>query len=584
MINTDSTPAKFRYLLHYLAPYKKQILIATLALVLSSSILLTLPLALRTLVDSVFVTKDLTRLTWLSLGLLFLFGLQSVTIWTQAYLFAFIANRVIADLRMDVYNHLLTLPMNFFSNQRLGEIISRITNDITVIQIALTQTPTSILRQAIVFVGGLVILLWLDWRIVAMLLLFAPVLVVVARYLSRNLQALAAEVQDASAQLTATLENTLAGAREVKAFSREHAEQVRFARRTETRFAAQMRQNRARALLIAVISLLGFTSLLLLLWYGGRQVIAEHITPGEMVAIIIYMGIVITPIGEFAGHYANVQDALGATRRVYEMVHLTAEPLHHPQDCALPLVRALPPVRGHVHFKNVSFGYEAAQPVLQNINLSVDPGQMIAIVGVSGVGKTTLVNLLLRFYEVGAGRIEIDGHDISRVSLPDLRQQIGLIPQDTFLFGRSVRENIAYGRSTATESEIVAAAQAALAHDFIMALSDGYDTLVGDRGSKLSAGQRQRIAIARLLLKNPRILILDEATASLDPQAVRQVETALTRLRQGRTTFMITHRLDNTQAADCVIVLQEGTIVEQGAFDDLLAQRGVFYQMYNGQT
>jgi subfamily B ATP-binding cassette protein MsbA len=578
MISTNSTLAKFRYLLRYVAPYRKHMLAATFALVLSSSIILALPLALRTLVDSVFVVKELSLLNWLSLALLLLFGLQSVMIWLQSYLFTFIANRVIADLRMDVYNHLLTLPMRFFNNRQLGEIISRVTSDVTVIQTALTQTPTSILRQSIIFLGGLVMLLWLDWRLVLILLLFTPLIGIVAKYLGRNLRALATEVQDTSARLTATLENTLAGVREVKAFSREYAEQVHFAERTETRFAALMRQNRARALLIAAISLLGFAAVSLLLWYGGRQVIAGTITPGDMVAIIIYMGVVVTPMGEFAGQYANIQAALGAIRRVYEMIHLAAESANASQS------RTLPPVVGRVCFKDVSFHYETSKPVLQNINLSVDPGQVLAIVGPSGAGKTTLVNLLLRFYDLPAGRIEIDGCDISHVSLPSLRQQIGLIPQDTFLFGRSVRENIVYGRATASESEIVAAAQAALAHDFIMALSDGYDTLVGDRGSKLSAGQRQRIAIARLLLKNPRILILDEATASLDPGAVRWVEAALARLQQGRTTFMITHRLNSAQFADRIIVLQDGMIVEQGTFSDLLAQEGVLYRMYTSQA
>jgi subfamily B ATP-binding cassette protein MsbA len=574
MITTNSTLAKFRYLLRYVAPYRKQMLVATLALVLSSSIILALPLALRTLVDSVFVSKDLSLLNWLSLALLLLFGLQSVMIWLQSYLFTFIANRVIADLRMDVYNHLLTLPMHFFNNRRLGEIISRVTSDVTVIQTALTQTPTSILRQSIIFFGGLVMLLWLDWRLVLILFLFAPLVIVAAKYLGQNLQALATEVQDTSARLTATLENTLAGVREVKAFAREHAEQVHFAERTETRFAALMRQNKARALLIAVISLLGFATVSLLLWYGGWQVIAGIITPGEMVAIIIYMGIVVTPMGEFASQYANIQAALGAIRRVYEMVHLTAEPLPDSQS------QELPPVAGRVRFKDVSFHYEAAKPVLENINLSLEPGQVLAIVGPSGAGKTTLVNLLLRFYDLPAGRIEIDGYDISRVNLTSLRQQIGLIPQDTFLFSRSVWENIAYSRPGATKNEIVAVARAAYAHDFITALPNGYDTLVGDRGSKLSAGQRQRIAIARMLLKDPRILILDEAMASLDPETEHWVETALTRLMRGRTTFIITHRLLKIQHADGIVVLVNGVIVEQGTFNELLAAEGVFSRLY----
>jgi subfamily B ATP-binding cassette protein MsbA len=342
----------------------------------------------------------------------------------------------------------------------------------------------------------------------------------------------------------------------------------------ESAFDTAMRRARVRAVFVPLISFAGFGALTFLLWYGGRQVILGVLTPGELVAFLVYMMMVAGPMASFAGLYAQLREALGAGRRVFDLLDTPAEPLEAPG--------AIRPgrLRGEVRFVDVSFGYEGVRPVLQDISLAVEPGEVMAIVGPSGVGKTTLVNLIPRFYDPTAGRIEIDGQDIRRLDLRGLRQQIGLVPQETFLFGGTVAENIAYGRPGASQAEIVAAAQAANADEFVAAFPDRYATVVGEKGAKLSMGQRQRLTIARVLLKDPRILVLDEATSSLDTESERLVQEALERLMHGRTTFVIAHRLTTIQRADRIIALQDGRIVEEGSHEELVRRGGLYQHLW----
>jgi len=564
-------------MLGLVSPHWRSLTSAGLMLVVSSLIGLVLPAVIRWLVDSVFVTHDLGQLTNVALGLLALSVLQNGLAVAYFYLVSKVGQRFIADVRLQIYERVQSLPLRFFAERRTGEIVSRISNDVTFVQQALTETPILFVRHLITLVGGLTLMLVMNWQLTLIVLGLIPPLMAIGLVFGRRLEQLSTAVQDRLADSTVALEEMLSGIRVVKSFAREAFERNRFALYVESAYATSMQRARIRALFVPLISLLGFAAMALMLWYGGRQVVLGMITPGELIAFLFYMILVAGPLGEFAGLYAQLRQAIGAGRRLFELLDSAPEPLAVP-DAIMP-----GQLRGQVQFVKVSFAYDGGEHVLEDISIDVQPGKVIAIVGPSGVGKTTLVNLVPRFYDPTAGCIEIDGHDIREFDLHGLREKIGLVPQETFLFGGTIRENIAYGRLDASEDEITAAAQAANAHQFIVGLPDGYGTIVGEKGVKLSMGQRQRITIARVLLKDPRILILDEATSSLDSESERLVQEALERLMSGRTTFVIAHRLSTIQRADRIVALQNGRIVEEGRHTDLLAQDGLYRHLWSLQ-
>ena len=552
--------------------------VAATSLTIWSLIGLALPWATQTLVDSFFITHNLAQLDNITFWLLILFVIQAVIGYVQNYLLIYVAQRVIADLRMDIQEHLLWLPLGFFANSRVGELVSRITNDVAVIQLALTDVPVAMLRQVVTIIGGLIMMFILNWQMTLFVFLMAPFLLVTGFVIGQRLERITVLIQDRLATATSVLEEAIAGIRVVKSFTKEKYEQKRFADKIEETFQTVMKRTQLRAAFMPIVSMLSLFTVTAILWFGGRQVIIGNLTPGKLVSFLIYMLMVAAPISEFAGQYSQLKEASGASTRIFEILETQKEPT------ASKGVKSLANIKGRITFKDVSFSYEPGEgPILKRINLEVIPAQIVAVVGPSGVGKTTLVNLIPRFFDPTSGHIEVDGLDINEVDLHSLRAQIGLVPQETFLFGGSIRENIAYGRPNAKVSEIERVARAAYAHDFIKSLPDGYDTAVGERGVKLSAGQRQRIAIARALLKDPRILILDEATSALDTESEHEVQAALDILMKGRTTFVIAHRLSTVQNADRILVLHEGQIVEDGSHKELLAKKKMYYHLWTLQ-
>lgn len=565
----------YRRLLFYVSPYRHRMILAIVALIIGTLLGLVMPLVVRNIVDVVFVERDLTLLNRATALLAFVFLAQAFFSFINRYNTSFVGERVVADLREQLYHHLMTLSLRFFADRHTGELVSRVTNDVTTLQAAVTDNLVTLLQQSLTLVGGIVFLFWLDWRLTSVILGGIPIVTLTMVFLGRKIRRAAAEVQDRLAEASAVVDETIGNVRIVKSFAREAYEIARFTAKVEATFGAAMRRVKISAVLAPTIGFMAFMSITITLWFGGYEVIQGYLSPGGLVAFLIYTLLVAGPIAAFSGLYSQFQAALGATERLFELLDLP------PEIADAPNAYPLPTIVGRVTFSQVSFEYDSRLPVLQNVSLEVKPGHVVALVGPSGAGKTTLVNLIPRFYDVTSGCITIDGHDLRQVTHLSLREQIGMVPQETALFSDTIAENIRYGKLEATQAEIEAAAHAANAHEFIMNMSQAYETRVGERGIKLSGGQRQRVAIARAILKNPRILILDEATSSLDSESEQLMQEALERLMKSRTTFVIAHRLSTIINADWIVVLDGGRIVEQGTHTELVSRpEGLYHKLH----
>lgn len=447
-------------------------------------------------------------------------------------------------------------------------------NDISIIQNALVTIPVALLRQSITLIGAMAIILYLNWKLTGLILLILPPLMIFARIFGKRLRLFAEKLQDQVARAVVVLEEVASSIKIVKSFTREAYEKERFAKEIETAFERALDKLKISSFFGPFILGLTFLVSAVLIWYGGYQVMSGATTPGELAAFFLYALIVAGPIGTFVRLYTQIQEASGAIRRVYEILD-TAPAIDNPENPVF-----LKNITGRIQFENISFGYREESEVLHNINFDIQPGQTVALVGPSGAGKSTVIKLLHRFFDPSQGSIRLDGHDIRDLDRESFLSQIALVPQETLLFGGTVKENILYGKLDATDEELEDAAKKANAHDFIMNLEKGYETTVGEKGTKLSGGERQRIAIARAILKDPKILVLDEATSSLDNRSEALIQEAVEKLMENRTTFIVAHRLSTIHKADQIIVLENGKIVETGQHEELMNNKNLYYNLY----
>ena len=564
----------FRRLLTFTRPYIRRMILATICLLIASLLNLVFPWIVRSLVDSVFVHHDEHALNLITLGLFAVFIFQAGFNFSQNYLIGWVGERIIADLRRTIFTHLQSLSQEFYGEHRTGDLMSRVTNDVNAVQNVVSGNLLSLLQQLVTLLGSLVIIFYLDWRLSLLMLVVTPLIAGSAAIFGRLLTRIARRVQEELGSATTVLEETLSNVRVVQAFTRERHEIERYGGLVERVFSLTLGRLRLRASFVSLITFLTFGAITIVLWFGGREVLAGHLTPGGLISFLFYIFLIAGPLGTLTNLYGQTQEAMGAAGRIFEVLDAP------PGIADTADARPLPLLRECLELDRVRFSYIPEREVLRGVSLRVEAGQMVALVGPSGAGKTTIASLIPRFHEPDSGAILIDGTDIRQATLASLRGQIALVPQEPVLFGLSVRENIAYGRLEASESEIIAAAQAANAHQFIMELPQGYESLVGERGVKLSGGQRQRVAIARAILRDPRILILDEATSSLDNESERLVREALEHLMAGRTTLVIAHRLTTIQQADQIVVLDAGLVVESGTHRSLLAAEGLYHRLY----
>ncbi len=565
-------------IMQWMKPYAFREAFAYVNLLAINGLQLFTPLLIERIVDDGIRARDFRLLALLSMALIGVDLARGVLNFAQGYLTEWISQYIAYDFRNAIYQKLQRLSFSYHDRAQTGQLLSRATSDVERIRFLTGRGLLRLVDSAVLFLGTAIILISKNWQLAVLSLMTLPILVIVAQRFSSRVRPLFRLAQNQLGDLTTRIQDNLTGLRIVKAFAQEDAEIQRFKDQNEVLFDTNMRAARARSNYGPLLDLIASLGTVFILWYGGRLVINGQLTLGELVAFNSYLLQLVSPMRRLGFLVSMLSQAQASGERIFEILDAESEVKESPNAYTLPRLQ------GAVEFDHVTFRYfGSAQPVLRDVSFQAQPGQVIAILGATGSGKSTIINLIPRFYDCSEGSIRIDGHNIKDVTIDSLRRQIGIVLQETRLFAASIRENLTFGRPETTEEEMIAAAKAAAAHDFIMSFPQGYDTLVGERGVTLSGGQRQRIAIARALLVDPRILILDDSTSSVDVETERQIQQALDRLMEGRTSFVIAQRLSSVRNADLILVLDHGRLVAQGKHEDLLRESGIYAEIFYSQ-
>ena len=565
----------YKRLILFIKPYWKRLLLAIVCIIMSAAANLYVPWIIKDMIDKVLMERDMVLLNLIAVGIVVVFFFRGIFFYGQSYLVSYIAQRVIIDVREMLYVKFQKLQLAYYEKKQTGTIMSYITNDVAALQAALVDSLIELVTESSILIGSLVMMFYLDWKLSLVTLIVVPLIGQAMKIFGRKLKKSGSLIQERTAEITSLLQETISGVRVVKSFAREEHEIERFQNQNDLNFKANMKSVQLSSLLTPTVEFLAAVIVTVILWFGGYQVVNGALTAGALIAFLTYAVNLANPVKRISRVYGTINKAMAAAERVFELLEEEEEVqvVEHPAS--------VEDIKGEVDFRHVKFGYDPEKIIIHDFSVHVDPGKQVAIVGPTGAGKTTMVKLLMRFYDVNEGAILLDGHNVKEYNRRELRDALGMVLQETWLRNTTVRENIAFGKPDATDEEIENAAKASYAHNFIKRLPKGYDTVIGEDGGSLSQGQKQLLCIARVMLCLPPMLILDEATSSIDTRTEVKIQDAFSKMMEGRTTFIVAHRLSTIKEADVILVMKDGKIIEQGNHEELLEKRGFYYKLYN---